>query len=508
MQPDVLRLASSGADRDEAEIVDALRESVRRWSTERIVSREIEHSRRVPQALFDDMAELGLFGLSLPEAHGGAGLSLQGVCSVVAELAARDRSVATSLGLHLGLGTRGLVRYGSEAQRARFLPLLAQGKPIAAFAATESAAGSDLMAIATRGRRVGDHLELDGGKIFVTNGGYAGLFTIVAATPGLGDAKRGHSLVLVQPGDPGFTVGPEEDKLGIKGSSTTTLSFDGARVPGDRLVGEPGRGMEYLAHILAWGRTAMSAGCVGTGRAALDAAVRQVTERRQFRRTLASFDVVKAQVADLAARLYAMEALVRYTTAAEADDALLATRSTAAKVFCSEGAWELCDTSLQLHGGYGFIEETGVPRLLRDIRITRIFEGANDVLLVHAGTGEAFAAAPRLPVVERTLDDPLARRADALHVRIRAHVGDLLTAHGVRLMRHQRRIHGIGRLAVLRDATDAASLRALVEGSTGARSLATRWLTLAEARVDDLLRPPTEEASVDEIASSLLGGAA
>ena len=511
-------LAGLGRTPDESGLARSVIESLDKFANREIRAREIDRDASIPAAVLAGLADLGLFGLSIPEAYGGAGMSLQGVCSVVAALAVHDRSVATTVGLHLGLGTRGLVAFGSQELKGAVLPGLATGRTLAAFAATEAGAGSDLAAIATQVAEVpgsSGRLRVDGGKIYVTNGGLAQVFTIAASSPGLGGARRGHTLLLLDRRDAGLSTSGEEHKLGLRGSSTTSLQLDGVQIPPARVIGAAGRGMEHLHHVLAWGRTAMAAGCTGAARAALAATAVQVTTRKQFGRPLAAFEVVRGQLADLAALAFTMEALVRWTCAAEEDHALLAARSAAAKVFCSEGDWELCDTAVQLHGGAGFLEETGLPLLLRDARITRIFEGANDVLLVAQGAVVVGSAQQRVPLAGSVLAGaaagsvieslvPIAAQADALDSGLSALAGDLKSRFGLKLLQQQRLLHRLGRLAVLRDACDAAVLRAAAEGTDQARALAAHWVALAGVRAAAFTGEPPPLGPIDAAVTALL----
>lgn len=477
----------AGSTAEESELLKSLRDGVRWLAHAEIRPLQIDAQGRIPGSVLSALAELGAFGLSIPEEFGGAGFSLQGVCSAVASLAELDRSVATTVGLHLGLGTRGLIAFGSEALRTKHLPELAAGRKIAAFAATEAGAGSDLAAIATRAVEIAPgRLRIDGTKIYVTNGGLAHLFTIAAATPMLGGARRGHSLILLEKADAGLTAAGEEHKLGLRGSSTTSLHLDGVEVPSGRIIGEPGRGMEQMHHVLAWGRTAMAAGCCGAAQTALNLAVAHVATRRQFGRPLAAFEVVRGQLAEMAALLFAMEALVEHTCAAQDDVPLLAARSRAAKIFCSEADWEVCDLAVQLHGGAGFIEETGLPLLLRDARITRIFEGANDVLLVAHGTAEVSAPT----VLGSTLGERIASHRDELRARL-----------GVKLLNRQRLLHRLGRLLVLREALEAAERRAEAIGTVAAHALALHFAQLVSARAEPLFTEPAP--GIDAIARAL-----
>lgn len=479
-------------DPEQADVVEALCDSLDRLG-HGLDARAIDREHRVPLATLGELAELGMMGLSLPVEHGGFGFGLWATGSAVARLARYDRSVATTVGLHLGLGSRGLVRFADPALQAATLPTMATGETLAAFAATEPDAGSDLGGIRTKATLEPDGtLRLDGSKVYVTNGGLADLFTIVASSPGLGGARRGQTLFLLRKDDPGVQVGAEEEKLGLRGSSTTTVNLDEVRVGPERIIGQPGQGREHLAHILAWGRTAMAAGCCGTGHAAIDAAMRHCAVRTQFGRPLQALPVVADQLEQAHALLFAMEALVRH---AGCEEEALEARSLAAKIHASEGSWELADLAVQLHGGAGFVEETGVALLLRDARITRIFEGANDVLRIHLGLLLAGGGAPRQPLFEQlaplaslaSFDGPLglvelAHEADGQAAAVENAALALRTTLGARLGGAHLLLHGLGSLGVLRHANDAAVLRAAHAGTSEAEALAARWLTMSRLR--------------------------
>lgn len=420
--------------------------SLTRYLEARVDALDNDRRGGIPANVLADLASLGAFGVSLPGSAGGSDLGLSGACAVVETLARADRAIATTVGLHLGLGTRGLVAFGDESQRQRWLPELAAGRAIAAFCATEPGAGSDLSRLQTRvaPARSG-WLQVDGHKIFVTNGGLAQVFTVAAASPTLGGA----SLIVLERGDRGLVVGAEEDKLGLRASSTTSLYFEGIEVPEDRLLGPPGQGHQLMAQILAWGRTIMASGCIGTARAAFELAGAHVSVRRQFGRTLASQPVVRRQLRDLDADLYAMHALVTSAAASAGDIALLERLSLAAKVYCSETDWSVCDRAIQLLGGLGYLEDSRAPLLLRDARITRIFEGANDVLLTRLGALELTR--PRACPVSGTTADGLADEVIGVLEGWRG--------HGLRVLREPRALHWLGRLVVLRDVAVAIAGR-------------------------------------------------
>jgi len=334
------------------------------------------------------------------------------------------------------------------------------------------------------------------------------VFTLLVATPGLGGHRRGHCLVWVHADDPGLSLGAKEDKLGLRGSSTRSIYLDNVRVPIDRIIGEPGLGMQQAHHVLAWGRTAMAAGCTGAAAEALSRTLDHVRERRQFGRALYQLAVVREQLADMSARLYAMNSLVQHTASVGEDREALARRSTATKVFCSDGDWAIADLAVQLHGGSGFIEETGMPLLLRDARITRIFEGANDVLRTHLGAIEAVEAGPTAMLAGRFDDDPLAAGADVQTIAVAALRRGLLDSHGAGLVRDKRLLHRLGSAVILREATNASAIRALVEGTPGARAHAEHWQTLSRRELEDLARTPAPMGPMDTLLESRFDGQA
>lgn len=468
------------------EVCEALVRTVHEFASANIDALRIDEAHAIPAHVLPALAELGLFGVTLPETHGGFGLPATVACRVVAALAEHDRSVATTVGLHLGLGTRGLIAFGTEAVKARFLPKLATGEHIACFATTESGAGSDLAAIATKGVADGGVLRVSGQKIYVTNGGLASVLTMTVATPGLGDAARGTSLVVADMGTRGIERLAEEKKLGLRGSSTITIALEDAHIPLDQVLGTPGKGLDHLAHVLSWGRLLLSAGCVGTARQALRRAVAHVQERRQFGKALVAQEVVQRQLSAMAARVLGMRALVEAAARCEHDWATLARLTSSAKVLCSDGAWEVCDTSLQLHGGCGYIEETGVALPLRDARVPRIFEGANDVLLTHLGMMEIGQTSPALDTAAPSV-------AAAL---VAEHRAVLVAKHGLRVMGKKAEQHRLGVACAWRDMAEALSLLARREPNHAGLAAAAGRYALGRVRAAVQDDTPTDAALV------------
>lgn len=498
-------LAVAHATAAEAEALPMVLGESRRLLASLCDAARIDREGVIPVEVRRALGEAGLFGLTVPEAHGGAGFSLKAACAVIAAMAELERSTAIMVGLHSGLGTRPLVELGGPELGARMLPEIATGERIAAFGATEAEAGSDLTGIRTTGTEVDGGVRLDGEKVYVTNGGFAGCFTVLARTPGLGGA-RAHSLVFVPRETTGVSIGPEEDKLGIRGSSTVTVTFENAVVPRSMILGEPGKGIEQAHAALSWGRTLMAAGCVGTARAALELTLSHVTSRRQSNRPIGDFGASRAHVARMASRLYASETLVRWVGHALASGQPVDELSLAAKVLCSEASFEICDRAIQLHGALGFIEPTGVARLLRDCRITRIFEGANDVLLVRGGA--AVLGRKQLQPARFTLPGPLEREArawDALRARFVDACLSVRAEHGVGVVRHQLVLQAVARANLALTAALGSLLRANARPDEVAlaRHAVEDLMLEAEEHLNDLARAVRDESRAHALSEEL-----
>ncbi len=432
------------ADAEEDETLRLLEAAIARFAERELDDARIDAQAAIPPEVIAAAAEMGLFGISIAPEYGGAGLSMKACSRVVGLLGRADRSFGVSVGLHAGLGLRGLNQLGSPEQKQRYLPQLASGERIACFSITESEAGSDIASMRTTAVADGDGLRLNGSKIYVTNGGFGSLATIVARTPELGGSRRGHSMLLVPLESEGVSRDAEEHKLGIRGSSTCSLHFEDVRLPLDHVLGEPARGLDHMALVLTWGRTLMAAGCIGIAEAALERAAAHVCERVQFKRPIAEFGMVREKLAVMRARIHAMESLVRLVTRLEDErpDSIV-WESSVAKIVCSELVWQVVDEALQLHGGSGFIEETGMARLLRDCRITRIFEGANELLRYHMASAAltwkpaAMVEGPRLaPRMGELLADEAAA-FDGLLSRLAERLASEKKAHGLKVFKRQ-----------------------------------------------------------------------
>jgi acyl-CoA dehydrogenase family protein 9 len=364
----------------------------------------------LPAEFLRELREAGLFGLVVPEHHGGMGLSATGYARVLQELSRHDASAAVTVGVHGSIGVRGLLLFGTEEQKARWFPRLATGELIAAFCLTEPEAGSDVASIRTTAVRDGAHWVLNGEKIWVSNGGLASLFTVFARTAQEGQEGRGQlSAFLVTRDLSGVSVGPPEDKMGIRASSTTAVRFQDVRVPADHVLGEVGKGFKIAMQILNAGRTGLGGGAVGGMKRLLELSLRHARERRQFGRPLSGFASIRGKLARMVVDCYAAESVVNLT-AGLLDRGFedIAVEAAIAKVLATEALWRTADEALQLAGGAGYMRALPYERTLRDSRINRIFDGTNDVLRLFIALTTVSEVAEELEGVARSVRDVFA----------------------------------------------------------------------------------------------------
>jgi alkylation response protein AidB-like acyl-CoA dehydrogenase len=342
--------------------------------------REWDREGEMPAEFIEELKSFGLFSLIIPEAFGGMGLSTTAYSRTLQELARYDGSVAVTVGAHSSIGLKGLMLFGTDEQKARFLPRLATGELIAAFCLTEPGAGSDAASITTTAVRDGDGWILNGSKLWITNGGIAQFYTVFAKTGGPG--ARGHVSAFIVTSDlPGVSHGPHEDKMGLRASNTTTVVLDNVRVPGTNLLGEEGKGFKVAMKILNSGRTGLGGGSVGAMKRMLALATRQAKERVQFGKPIAEFGLIKQKLGTMVVDCYAAESAVNMVNHfIDAGHEDYAVEAAITKVFASEAMWRTIDEALQIAGGNGFMREFPYERALRDARINRIFEGTNDIL--------------------------------------------------------------------------------------------------------------------------------
>ena len=344
------------------------------------LEQQIERENAVPRALLDRAAALGLFGITVPEAHGGTGLSALARSVVHRELArAGLGSLCSIVGAHTGIGTIGIVRTGSPELQRRYLPALAAGEKIAAYAITEPDTGSDVAGVRTRAERRGDRFLLNGTKHFITNGDLAGVITVIART-GHPGARRDHlSALVVEPSFPGFRVARVQDTMGLRGSHIAELVFEDCEVPAENLLGREGHGLAGALATLAEGRVGIAARCLGAMDRLCELSLGHARQRVQFGRPIAEFQAVQHMLADMAvdrdaARLLVSEAAWHLDQGAD-----VRLQAAKVKLFASEALGRVADRAVQVHGGYGYVAELPVEKFYRDARIARIYEGTSEI---------------------------------------------------------------------------------------------------------------------------------
>jgi acyl-CoA dehydrogenase family protein 9 len=361
----------------------------------------------MPPGFVRELAEAGLFGLVIPEAHGGMGFGATAYARVLQEIGRHDGSVAVTVGAHSSIGMRGLLLFGTDEQKARFLPRLATGELVAAFCLTEPGAGSDAAAIKTTAVRDGDDWVLNGEKIWITNGGIAGFFTVFAKTSLDG---RGHITAFIVTRDmPGVTTGPHEDKMGIRASSTTSVALENVRVPSRNVLGDVGKGFKVAMRILNAGRTGLGGGSVGAMKRLIELAARHARDRAQFGRPIATFESIRHKIGQMALDCYAAESVVNLVAGlADRGYEEVAVESAISKVLATEALWRTADEALQIAGGAGYMRELPYERALRDSRINRIFEGTNEILRLFIALAAMNDVAEELKDLGESMRDVLA----------------------------------------------------------------------------------------------------
>jgi len=365
-----------------------IRDMVRSFAETEVApsARERDEEERFDRALmFDRLAELGLTGIVFPEEYGGAGADYISYAIAVEELSRVCGSTGVTLSAHLSLCANPIYMFGTEAQKQKFLVPLAKGEKIGAFGLTEPSAGSDAGGTKTTATRDGNDWILNGSKIFITNAGEAELYVVLARSDKSAEKHRGITAFIVEKGTPGFSFGKKEKKMGIRSSPTMELVFENCRIPGENLLGQEGQGFKVAMKTLDGGRIGIAAQALGIAQGALDAAIAYTKEREQFNKPIATFQGVSFQLADMATQVEAARLLI-YNAAYRASAGLSYSQESAmAKLFASETAMRVTTQSVQLHGGYGYTREFPVERMMRDAKITEIYEGTSEVQRVVIG---------------------------------------------------------------------------------------------------------------------------
>jgi acyl-CoA dehydrogenase family member 9 len=367
----------------QAELDKSLAE-VRQLLDEHLDPVAIDRNADIPQHLIDGLARTGVLGMTAPKEYGGRGFSQRAYCKILEEIGARCASTSVFTNAHHSIGIRALLLFGTREQKQRWLPPLAAGQELAAFALTEEEAGSDAANVQTTATPSADgsHFILNGEKRYITNASIAQVLTVMARTPVPGSDKTAITAFLVTPDIPGFTMlEPRMEKLGIRGTATGRFAMREMAVPKENILGPIGKGLKVALTVLDFGRTTFGACCTGGARTCLELAVAHANKRRQFKKTLGDFDLVKKKIGRMAADLYAMEAMTAVTASLidrGLEDYMIETAML--KVFTTERLWEAINDAFQIHGGSAYFTDLPLERMLRDARINQIGEGSNEVL--------------------------------------------------------------------------------------------------------------------------------
>ncbi|WP_446653981.1 acyl-CoA dehydrogenase family protein [Blastomonas sp.] len=361
------------------EIFDALLEGVRRFVAERLrpLEAQVSETDEIPDDLVRDMRELGLFGLSISEDYGGLGLNMEEEVRIAFELGRTSPAMRSTFGTNVGIGSQGLVMDGNEAQKAKYLPLIASGAIITSFALTEPDVGSDSGSVKTRAELDGDAYVLNGSKRYITNADKADLFTVMARTGGPG--PKGVTAFLVPRDLPGLSVGKPERKMGQQGAHVCDVNFDNVRVPVENRLGAEGDGFKVAMRVLDRGRLHISAVCVGAAERLIADSIAYARERQQFGKPIAEFQLIQAMIADSVAECKAAKALVLQTAQAKDRGERITEDCACAKLIASEMVGRVADRAVQIFGGAGYIADYGVERFYRDVRLFRIYEGTSEI---------------------------------------------------------------------------------------------------------------------------------
>ncbi|WP_437936461.1 acyl-CoA dehydrogenase family protein [Sorangium sp. So ce341] len=395
---------------EDRETTSMILDSVRRFFGSSVDSAKIDREHAIDPVLLAEMKKLGLMGLQIPADHGGVNLSNMAYARVMQEVGGLDASIAVTLGAHQSIGFKAIQLFGTEEQKQRYLPKLATGEWMAAFALTEPGAGSDAAAIRTRAEvsADGSYYTLNGSKIWITNGGFADVFTVFARTSALEEGKKPKLTAFIVERGMGVKSGPNEHKLGIRGSSTTELFFDDVKVPSENVLGEVGKGFKVAVEVLNNGRLGLSAGCVGACNTLIRLALDRVQERRAFGRSIGDFGLIKDKIATMLAHTYALESIT-YLTASLVDAKVpdFSIESAICKVMGSETLWFVVNETLQVAAGIGYMQDYPYERHLRDARINMIFEGTNEILRCFMALSGMSGPGKALADVAKAMREPI-----------------------------------------------------------------------------------------------------
>ena len=343
------------------------------------LAQQIEEEDHIPQQLIDKAKELGLFGMSIPEEYGGIGLSVLGKATVLGELGRSSNGFATLISAHTGIGSVGIVRLGSESLKQKYLPEMASGNKIGAFALSEPGAGSDATSLSTTAVKRGDKWIINGIKHFITNAPVADIFTVFALTDREKGAKGGITSFVIEKDFPGFTIGKIDKKMGLHGSHTAQLIFEDCEVPDENVIGEVGMGYMSALKILGEGRVGLAARAVGSCEKLIELSASYAQERKQFGKPISDNQAIQWMLADMATETEAARMLMVKAATMMDEGKKAIKESSMAKLYASEVFNRVADKAVQIHGGMGYVSDYPIERFYRDARITTIYEGTSEV---------------------------------------------------------------------------------------------------------------------------------
>lgn len=367
----------------DADTMALLRDSVQRYTRERLVPLEDRVAREgsIPDDVVSELREMGLFGISIPPEYGGLGLNVAQEVELIIELTWASAAFRSLLAMNVGVGSQAILMDGTDEQKRQWLPRIASGELIAAFALTEPDSGSDSAALRTRAVRDADHYVINGSKRFISNAPLAGVFTVMARTQPERLPGNAHVSAFIIPADtPGLRVGEPDRKMGHSGAATADVYFDNVRVPATALLGgTEGRGFTSAMKALDRGRVNISALCVGQGRRILHEMLAYATQRKQFGQPIAEFQLLQAMFADSKTDLFAAECMVRETARLRDAGERVSLEASCSKLFASEMVGRIADRCVQVLGGAGYMQDSRVERFFRDVRLFRIYEGTSQI---------------------------------------------------------------------------------------------------------------------------------
>ncbi|MGY2374330.1 acyl-CoA dehydrogenase family protein [Pseudomonas sp. SDO524_S393] len=366
----------------DAQTLHILVDAIAQFVNEALIPREHEvaDTDEIPADIVSQFKEMGLFGLTLPEAYGGLGLTMEEEVTIAFELGRTSPAFRSYFGTNNGIGSIGILLDGTEAQKAHYLPLLASGELLSSFCLTEPDSGSDAASLKTTAVRDGDHYVINGTKRFITNAPHAGIFTVMARTDATLKGSGGISAFIVERNTPGLSLGKRDHKMGQQGAHTSDVIFDNVRVPASQLIGGvEGVGFKTAMKVLDKGRLHIAAVSVGAAERMLSDALNYAIERKQFGQPIAEFQLIQAMLADSKAEIYAARCMVLDAARRRDEGQDIGTEASCSKMFATEMCGRVADRCVQIHGGAGYISEYAIERFYRDVRLFRLYEGTTQI---------------------------------------------------------------------------------------------------------------------------------